>query len=557
MNRSSNAAEIRPALENSVPQLTAEMQVGRDILIYVRSSSDEQSRSCPQQIKAAEYALQAAGVLRQDERLATTHAPDRGIFADEGVSGWRYAPEERPGSSELITRCRADRRPRDNPGTIIIWSLSRLGRFADGPEQAIHCLYDLRRCGWVVRSLTQPGLDSEDDDRLLRVIRSALESDKDTSASEEKSKLVSRGKQEAIAAGYWHGGAAPLGYERWACRESPGGEIKWLEVLPPGKRNGNPDSFTLLRPGTDARIVRDIFRWFDIGTDGQRLSMRAIARLLNEQEAPQGRGGEGWGHTSVRKILTNEAYISLQRGARGEARPALWESMIDRESWMRVRARLCEKPTRGKAANSEFILSGLIACAACKAVMWGERARSGRGYRFYYRPKLENTGARQCGSCRRIPIEDVDRAVLSAIGSVADHPKVIKAIRDEEQMLSGGMDAHRERLRAIAGEIADAEMKIDYLLEFFSLGGATTDIVRAKVEKLNRVIDRLKGEQEKLKGASDERRVHKFADESRRFSTIFVNATAAEKRALVRCFISRILLDVPRGKLQVMYRSPE
>ena len=533
------------------------IRVGIDILIYARSSTDEQDRSCDTQVRGAVSELRAEGLLK-GMKLPSDHSPAHGVYVDEGCSGWKYGIDERPAAKAMLEFCRANPRPKHRPGVILVWSLSRFGRFRHGPEEAIYWLYEFRRQGWWVRSLTQPGLDSPDEDRLMRVIRTALESDKDTSASEEKADVVKRGKQSAVEKGYWAGGPAPFGFERWACRRDPNNNVEWIEALPPGKRNAYQDAFTLLRPEVStAEWSQAIFRLYGDGDSGECLSMAEIGRRLQQQGISTPQAGEGWGHTIISKILKNPAYIGIQQTADSESHRALWEPLVDREVWDRVQARLDREPLRGKAANSAFTFSGLVTCMECGAVLWGEKNRSGSGFRYYYRPKRDLTGTRACGSCRRVPVESLEAPVIDAIASAADHPIVLGAVCEEERALLSGAQTVQTRIAKIDGEILEAKQQIGRMLELAGSGGIAGEMVKERLIGLNQSIERLQTERAKLEaGRTAPGKFSKFAADARGFRHVYALATPAERRDLVRALDVRIVVDATRRRAQVRFLHP-
>jgi hypothetical protein len=488
-----------------------------------------------------------------------------GVYVDDGVSGWSYKPEQRPACSQLLNHCRANPRPRDRPGEVWIWSLSRLGRFPDGPEEAIYHLYDLRRIGWVVRSLTQPELDSTADgagdrDRLLRVIRAALESEKDTASSEEKSRLVSRGKAFSMQRGAWSGGMAPFGYTRWAVRLGTDNTVsEWIEALPGNKRNGNPGAVTVLQPNDDARWVERIFEWCADGDEGRTTSMKEVARRLNDAGVKPYRGGKRWYQTTVAKVLSNEAYLALQRDRDDTAIPALWAPIIDSGLWHRARRRLEQNRALRRGANSDYALTGLVFCARCGARYSGDREKSGcSSSRLYYRAAGRDL-RHACTACaRRIPVEELEAPVLEQIGSLADHPIVRKAVHEEVLAATAGSQQGRSRLAEIEEQIRQVHAGVDRLIDAIAAGGAVGVRAQERSLAMNEQVTQLEDERRRLLSSrSGDGPSIRAAKKAQTFAEAYARATPAERKLLVRCFVARIEVDGSAGTARVAFLRPE
>jgi DNA invertase Pin-like site-specific DNA recombinase len=537
------------------PQTEHALHWGADVLMYGRSSSDDQERSCAQQVVAVERHSREEGWIHEGEELPREHSPENGVYLDDGVSGWKHDPEAREGSSALLRRCETNARPDSARGLILIWALSRLGRFKDGPQEAIYWIHRFRRAGWQIRSLTQPGLDSDNEDRLMAVIRAALESEKDTSSSEEKSRGVSRGKDDKIELGVWHGGVAPWGYERWAAKVGKGnGVLEWVERLVANKRNGNPDTSTVLRPAQPADRVRGLFELYAYGEHGFAVALEEIARRLNSNSVPTYRGGKAWYHTTVGKVLTNEAYLGIQRDSAGNPHPALWEPIIEQDLWDRVQERLARNHRRGKGTNSVYLLSGLLHCATCGRLMHGD-ATDGVAY---YKAKRVAPGARRCDGCRtRVRADVVEPVVLEVIPRLADHPVCQRRIEEERDALRGGAVQARNEARELERRTKECRDQIKRLVDSLAMGGAAAEVIGTKMASLNGEIERLEREQARLRAGEVGRSpALERATEASQFRRAFEQASLSERKDLIGHLLARIDVDIPAGRVTVGFRRP-
>src|SRR5438270_4613073 len=151
---------------------------------------------------------------------------------------------------------------------------------------------------------------------------------------------------------------------------------------------------------------------FDEGSHGYR----SIADQLNREGiAPprnNGRGGKhgsGWGHSTIRAILTNEKYMGRwrwnatkwirvpgKRARRQLARPEsehvvreyLELAIIDQITWRRVQAKF-ERRKHGegrgeimRANQRTYLLSGLLRCGVCGGPMSVSGQKLNKGVRY-------------------------------------------------------------------------------------------------------------------------------------------------------------------------------
>lgn len=176
-----------------------------------------------------------------------------------------------------------------------------------------------------------------------------------TFAKWENAKRVERcmrGKRAKAESGRWVAGIVPLGYQ--SDPDAKGG----LAIIP-----------------EQAEIVQSIFHMY---TEENR-SIRDIVRILNEGEFRPYRAGQEWAKSSIRRILTNTAYIGhyyfnkhKRMGTRLENR--------DREDWIRIECdpiidfatfeKVKKRMKHNKAymrkhPSRTYLLSGMVFCSKC------------------------------------------------------------------------------------------------------------------------------------------------------------------------------------------------
>ncbi len=538
--------------------------LGKTLLGYMRSSTDEQDRSCPQQVREVARFWMAQGKLQGTATLPERTTPARGVYVDEGYSGWKTALDERPASESLLAYCAAHPQPSARPGVITLWALSRLGRFPDGPMEAFHWLYHFHRLGWRFWSLSEGDLACNDEDRLLKVLKIALHSEKDTASSEDKARGVVRGKRHLRDHGFWQGSFPPFGYDRWAARVA-GAEIEWLEPLAVGKRNGfaDPDVHTILKPNADAGFVRQIFTWAAEGDGGSIISLAEICARMNATGArpyisrhgtPH---GKAWYPSTVSRVLSNEGYLGIQLDAAGKEYPARWEALIDRATWHAVRARLRDNAARPRAVNTPYVLTGLLVCAACGARYGGERLQTKQGVLTYYRTGRV-PGTPKCTACTaRVRADVVEPALIAAVAAFADAPEVARAVTEEEGLRSGQRTRVSERRRVLRAERDAAQAEVTRLLDLAGLGGEVARQARERIQAANHDVARLTAALDHVEHASGTvPSLGVLQQQARQFDTLFAEASMAERKVLLRCFLVQVEVDTPGEALTVHYRRP-
>jgi DNA invertase Pin-like site-specific DNA recombinase len=562
--RESQAATNKVRSSTALTALTDApwLALGDTLLGYFRSSTDEQDRSCPQQVREVGRFWAEQGKVRDASVLTVRSGVEQGIYVDEGVSGWKTAPDHRPASAAMLAYCAAHPQPQSEPGVITVWALSRLGRFPDGPMEAFHWLYHFHRLGWRFWSLSEGDLACNDEDRLLKVLKIALHAEKDTASSEDKARGVVRGKRHLREHGLWQGSFPPFGYDRWAARVSST-KIQWIEPLPVGKRNAfaDPAIHTLLRPNDDAPAVRQIYQWAAEGESGRTVSLAEICARMNggtarpyvtRHGAPH---GTGWWPSTVGRVLSNEAYLGIQLDAAGQEYPARWEALIDRATWRAVRLRLKDNATRPRAVNTAYVLTGLLTCAHCGSRLHGERLRNTAGVVLYYRTGRV-PGTDKCSACTaRLRADVVEPTLIAAICEFADDPAVLQAVADEQSMRSGHSTSRSARRQSLIAARDAAQAEITRLLDLAGMGGEVARQARERIAAANHDVARISEALERLAHSpSSAPTVHAWQQQARQFATLFESASMSERKMMLRCFVVRVDVDIPGESLTVHYR---
>jgi DNA invertase Pin-like site-specific DNA recombinase len=253
----------------------------RPASMYVRMSTEHQQFSTENQAKVIrEYAE------RRGYEVVKT-------YMDEGKSGLRL--EGREALRQLINDVQAGGQ---SYRTILVYDISRWGRFQDADESAYY-EYICRRSGIDVQYCAEQfENDGSPQATIIKSVKRAMAGE----YSRELSVKVFQGQCTLTEKGFRQGGTAGYGLRRMLIDQS--GESKG--ILKRGERKSLQTDRVILVPGPaeERKGVRQIYQWFV--REGK--SEAEIAGLLNQKQIPS-ESGAPWSKGVVHEILTNEKYI--------------------------------------------------------------------------------------------------------------------------------------------------------------------------------------------------------------------------------------------------------
>ena len=327
--------------------------------IYCRISDDS---------KATEKGL---GVKRQEEdcrKLAERIGADIvTVWVDNDISA--FSGKHRPGYAaalEAIETGAID--------TLLVWHPDRLHR---SPIELEHFVTLIERTGCAIRTVTAGDIDLQTPEgRLMARITGAVA----RKESEDKSRRITRKFAELRSKGQ---PAGRLGYGY-----GPGGVID---------------------PERAAIVVELAGRILD----GEGLT--AIARDLTERGVPTSLGGQ-WYHTTVRVVMTSPGLAGLVSHEGRVVGQGVWEPILDRITWERVRAALDQK---ARTTNNRYMLTGLITCGLCGHHLTGKtNMQNGKPMHMY-------GCVRFGGGCASVWIsrDRVDELVSEMVGDALSDPE--------------------------------------------------------------------------------------------------------------------------------------
>lgn len=324
---------------------------------YLRMSSEKQATSI------------------RDQRVAVHDFAERnghelvGEYVDEAISG--DATERRVAFQKMIADA-----GRGGFRAIIVWDLSRLGRF--DMLEAGFWLLPLRNAGVAVITLDRGLIDWND---FAGRITWGVEQEGKHAYLRDLSRNVLRGQVASAKQGRWMSGRPPFGYALQDARLIP----------------GPPDKVAILR-----RIFAECIAGF---------TLRGIADRLNSDDIPSTHGLP-WTGTSVKTILDNRAFLGEYRWGRKpigkyskasesitilDNHPPLIDAVTFEAAQRALKART--KRTAPVRNGGHYILTGLIRCGVCGSKMFGSTENEGKTVN-YACGRSRKSGRHGCVSTR-------------------------------------------------------------------------------------------------------------------------------------------------------------
>jgi site-specific DNA recombinase len=469
--------------------------------------------------------------------------------------GWDVAGEfsdaasaflgKRPGFEEFLALALSDDRPFDK---FFVHSLSRYSRDALLSEQHFRVL---QQAGVEIVSLTED-IGGDSGWLLRHVIAMCNEQ-----SSRETSKHVYRTRVENAKQGYWNGGIPPLGYKAEAVLE---------------KDFGDKVKKRLVEDKEWSPVVREIFRLHREGDgEGHPLGATGIAAYLN-RTGQLTRSEKRWYVGSVYNVLTNEAYCSggvcmnrVERRTGIERPEEEWvfspcPVLISDTEFEDTQARLISRHRTQQAprtVTSDVLLGGIVCCGGCGG---GMTAGTGTGrnnttYNYYVCGRRARAGAAACESPQRMRREELDEAVLDAVGQQLLTPDRILELTNAvaERRRAGEGDAAKE-LAGAKETLAVVDKKLVKLVTTVIDGtlveSSTTRKMQEQLEdEKERVTALIKLKTKKLRQTMKPIDATEANHLSLQLRKNLTAATPQISRRYIRAFVSRV--EVTTGQIVI------
>ena len=488
--------------------------------LYARVSSEKQDvdLSITAQLKALrEYASKNGYEIIKE-------------YVDEAESGKTTA---RPAFREMIAAARRSQKPFD---LILVWKYSR---FARSREDSIVFKTMLRKNGIRVVSINEPSEDTPTG-KLLEAMIESLDEFYSTNLGEE----VTRGMRESAGRGFYMSAKAPYGYRR-------------IKVNDAGK-----DRPTLEIELTQAKTVISIFTQAIEGKGSME-----IVKQLNK-DGIGGPKGNGWIKTTVRKILTNEAYAGILLWGLHSTHdlpvirvPNAWPSIIDKATFDRVQAIIKDRTPANlhpKRVASSYLLSGLAKCGYCGKALVGQDAKGGK-FHYYVCGTLLKKGPSSCPS-HYLNSRCFENSVINKIKEhVLTTDNLTKLVAMVNEEMDGLAVDYRQRLDSIIAETSDVDRRLERLFDALETGKVQIADLATRIQQLRKRREELQSVKFELEQELSDRRVE-LADKDivtayvEDLRNVLSESPLAERKSFVRSFVKEV--KVTGDEVLVTYTIP-
>jgi site-specific DNA recombinase len=406
-----------------------------NVAIYVRVSTEEQARGENNSLDNQIYRCERYLSSNYDDPEAMRQPK---IYREEGYSGKNT---NRPAYQKMMRDIR-----NGSVETVVFTELSRISRSV---TDFLELVEEFETLGVEFVSLREKFDTTSPHGKLIMTILMALNQFEREQTS-LRTRLNMRARSEQ---GLWSGGHVPLGYK-----------------LGPSK------SGLLEVDEKAATIVRALFETYtELGSIAQTLEAvkeRGIKRPAYQNKAGELRASRDFSDGSIRNTLQNPTYLGLKEVNRKNRRLAQekLEKVPEEEQYHTVKATwpaivsdaLFARATQIMARNRttkhsclakkrhDYILSGLVYCETCEALLEGESSKSNTIY--YYRHPV-GTGSSHCKR-KRWRAEILEEAVIKHLGKLAKDDKLFervlkrakKIIKAEQPVLRNDLKETKRRL---------------------------------------------------------------------------------------------------------------
>ncbi len=503
--------------------------------IYTRVSSDRQKENHT-------IGSQTAALVQ----YAQTHGyavPPEWVFQDEGYSG---ASLVRPGLEAL-----RDLAAQGQITAVLIYSPDRLSR-----KYAYQVLLgeELGRCGVEVIFLKAPTGDSPEDQLVVQFQGMIAEYERAQIAERNR-----RGKRHRAQQGMANVlSGAPYGY-RYVRKTDT--SAAYYEVRE-----------------SEADVVRMVFAIYT----QQRLSINAIARLLNERGISTRTGKTRWERSTVWGMLRNPAYqgkacygktepsprqritrplrqrsgISNRNGCHRDRPRAEWieltvPALVSEETFALAQEQLMRNKHYSPRRTIEpTLLQGMLVCQQCGYALYRTSTRTSKRKLYYYRCLGSDAYRHFKGAlCRSRPVRQdyLDKFVWDQIMGLLEDGTLIQAEIDRRKEAARNTDPRRQRSETLRREQTRLGNNLERLITAYQEGLLSLAQLRHRIPELNKKSQAVESELQSLETAAvDQARYLQLAESLDGFR-IKLRARAmtldvGERQQILRLLVKEVLV---------------
>ncbi|HWI63918.1 MAG TPA: recombinase family protein [Symbiobacteriaceae bacterium] len=353
-------------------------------------------------------------------------------YQEAGVSAFKKSAAERDVLQDALRDAAAG-----HWSVLVVWKADRLSRNSVEYPQIVARLRQYGVALWSVADA--PGgkelsLQTQTD-KFIRF----LEGWQAETESVNTQIRVSARMRQLAREGRWTGSKVPFGYALVAVKDAAG---------EPVFRAGKPVR-TLVPHGTNAPVVRELFRRYLAGEGAQRL-----AAWLNAAGVPTYHHRQ-WSDTTVRELLTNPLYAGLVVYGRTSETPIITrgqhEALIDEATWEQACAlRRQRNAVPHRQRGGPYALTGILRCGRCGSAMGGITRRRGAVERQGYR--CLGWSSRRACPVTEYRADAVEAAFLAAVSQL-ELPRQLGALlvpaADPGRAVAAQLEATRQALARV------------------------------------------------------------------------------------------------------------
>ena len=505
--------------------------------IYARVSSDRQKENHT-------IASQTAALIEYAQKNGYS-VPPEWVFQDEGYSG---AILVRPGLEAL-----RDLAAEGQITAVLVYSPDRLSR-----KYAYQVLLseELSRCGVELIFLKAPA-GATPEDQLLVQFQGMM-------AEYERAQIAERcrrGKKHMAQQGGVNVlSGAPYGYRYVKKSDTSAAFFEVIEA--------------------EAKIVRMVFENYT----QQRLSINAIARLLNERQIATRTGKGRWERSTVWGMLRNPAYRGTACYGKTEQRPrqrvtrplrqrkalpsrdvggherprAEWieiavPALVSEETFALAQEQLEKNKHHSPRRTIEpTLLQGILVCEQCGYGLYRTSTHTSKHKLNYYRC-IGSDGYRRLNGplCTNRPIRQdyLDEVVWNEVIRLLDDPGLVQAEIERRRDAARNADPLRKREEELRREQARVEKSSERLVTAYQEGLVTLSQLRQRMPTLQKQTQAVESELQSLKmAAMDEAKYLQLAESLAGFrSKLRVRAEVldiAVRQQILRLLVKEILVGI-------------
>jgi site-specific DNA recombinase len=261
-------------------------------------------------------------------------------------------------------------------------------------------------------------------------------------------------------------------------------------------------------------------------------------------------------------MLRNRTYLG-EVYFRDTYHPAPHPALVDADVFAAVqelRTARGEDHSKRASTASEYLLSGLIVCAACGKRYVGTLATGNKyRYRYYTCFSRQRYGTRTCAS-DRLPAGELDQAIVDALLNLYERTDLFERAADAARQRDKSQRTRREKeLAAVDAELRKGEETIERYLLAFEAGTLPEGTCTQRLEALSARAVEQRQRRASLAASLDAEPCAPTKADLRavrdRLRTALATKPHSERKALMHVLVHEIRVT-SRAEIQPVFRFP-